>query len=105
MVEQCYKQSKTVVNPIIDWTDDDVWEFIHEYSVPYCSLYDAGYKRLGCVGCPMSYNKLKELEKYPKYKQAYIKAFDRIIIKRKAKGLATDFKTGVEVFEWWVSDR
>ena len=81
MVEQCYRLEKTVVNPIIDWTDEDVWEFIHEEDVPYCKLYDEGYKRLGCIGCPMlGGNKMEqELNKYPKFKQAYIHAFNRML--------------------------
>ena len=43
MVEQCYKLSKTVVNPIIDWDNSEVWEFIKEYDIPYCKLYDEGW--------------------------------------------------------------
>lgn len=53
MVERCYVQNKTMINPIIDWTDEDIWEFIHSCGIAYCSLYDEGYKRLGCIGCPM----------------------------------------------------
>jgi phosphoadenosine phosphosulfate reductase len=34
------------LHPIIDWTDSDVWEFIHLYKLPYCSLYDEGFKRI-----------------------------------------------------------
>ena len=46
MVEMCYRTHKTLVNPIIDWPDEDVWEFIKRYNVPYCELYDFGFKRL-----------------------------------------------------------
>lgn len=101
MVEQCYKQSKTVVNPIIDWTDGEVWEFIKEYNIPYCKLYDEGYKRLGCIGCPMGTveHRKAELERYPKYKQAYIRAFDRMIEQRIGGG--TQQKTGQEDSKSW----
>ena len=100
MVEQCYKLTKTVLNPIIDWTDAEVWEFIHEYNVPYCELYDQGYKRLGCIGCPMSSRRAEELERWPKYKRAYIKAFQRMIDKYDKR--KTEWKTGEDVMAWWV---
>ena len=103
MVEQCYKLSKTVVNPIIDWTDEDVWEFIHEYEVPYCELYDKGYKRLGCIGCPLGGHQRDELEAYPKYKRAYIKAFQRMLDGYDPER-ETEWKSGEDVYEWWVRD-
>jgi phosphoadenosine phosphosulfate reductase len=102
-IEQCYTRHKTVLNPIIDWDDDDVWEFIHEYDVPYCELYDKGYKRLGCIGCPMSTHAAEELDRYPKYKDAYVRAFEKMLIYRKEKGLKTVWNTGEEVMEWWLS--
>lgn len=56
-MEMCYRTRKTLINPIVDWDDDEVWEFIHKYNIPYCKLYDEGYKRLGCIGCPMGSTK------------------------------------------------
>jgi phosphoadenosine phosphosulfate reductase len=47
MVEQCYRTQKTMVNPIVDWLDEDVWEFIHERGISYCSLYDEGKEAAG----------------------------------------------------------
>ena len=50
-----YKQDKTAyVCPIIDWTSEDVWEYLAHKGVPHCSLYDEGYKRIGCVCCPLA---------------------------------------------------
>ena len=34
IVEMCYKDHTTLINPIIDWTTDEVWEFIKEYKIP-----------------------------------------------------------------------
>ena len=80
----CYKTHTTLVNPIIDWTDAEVWEFIHEYNIPYCELYDQGFKRLGCIGCPMGTVKQRqmEFERYPKYKNLYLLAFQKMIENR-----------------------
>lgn len=112
MVEQCYKQTKTVVNPIIDWTDEDVWEFIREYNIPYCKLYDEGYKRLGCIGCPMGTveHRKAEFERYPKYKQAYIRAFERMLTNigggtpgRPDQTYSSGtWENATELMEWWI---
>ena len=80
----CYKTHTTTVNPIIDWTDGEVWEFIKEYNIPYCTLYDEGFKRLGCIGCPMGSKeqRIREFERWPKYKNLYMIAFQKMIDNR-----------------------
>ena len=105
-LEHCIPKRMYVVNPIIDWTDEDVWHFIREENLPYCKLYDQGYKRLGCIGCPMAGGKRQQEQfaKYPKFRDAYIRAFDRMLVKRKESGLETKWQTGQEVFDWWVGN-
>lgn len=39
---------------------------------------------------------------WPTYKGAYIRAFDRMIEERKARGLATEWQTGIDAFNWWM---
>lgn len=104
MLENCTIKGKHVLNPIIDWTDREVWEFIKLRNINYCTLYDEGYTRLGCIGCPLSGSKgmTKDFERYPKYKKSYIRAFDRMIKSRKADGLETEWETGQQVFDWWI---
>lgn len=107
LVEGCYKRSKTLLNPIIDWTEDDVWEFIHEEQVPYCGLYDEGWTRIGCIGCPMAGTKGREREfaRWPKYKEMYIRAFDRMIKLREERARPGDKwvgYTGLDVYRWWM---
>lgn len=84
LLESCYKKRKTVINPIINWEDEDVWEFIHRENIPYCKLYDEGEKRLGCIGCPIAGSRAMERDfaKYPKYKELYLKAFGTMIAER-----------------------
>lgn len=105
-VESCYKQAKTLVNPIIDWEDSDVWEFIHEYNVPYCELYDCGYKRLGCIGCPMNTTATEELDRYPKYKKLYVRAFDKMLegYDEAEREKRMSWKTGEDVMKWWLQE-
>lgn len=42
MIEYCVPRAKTVLNPIIDWTEADVWGYIEDETLPYCSLYKYG---------------------------------------------------------------
>jgi phosphoadenosine phosphosulfate reductase len=104
-MEHCIPKQKYIVNPIIDFTDEDVWHFIREENLPYCKLYDQGFKRLGCIGCPMAGGKVQQEQfaKYPKFRDAYIRAFDRMLIRRKESGLETTWQTGQEVYDWWVN--
>lgn len=104
-VEVCYRTRKTLVNPIIDWTDEDVWEFIHKRNVPYCDLYDKGAKRLGCIGCPMNSNAQQELDSYPKYKEQYIRCFNKMYQNRVDRGLPNhSWNSGKDIYEWWVKN-
>ena len=103
MARICPTKGSHILNPIIDWEDSDVWEFIHKYKVPYCSLYDEGCKRIGCIGCPMASRKAEELERWPTYKKAYLTAFRKMLDARQAAGLETEWKTPQEVMDWWLS--
>lgn len=103
MVETCFKDTtKTYVHPIIDWSNEDVWAFIRAYNVPYCSLYDKGFTRLGCIFCPMANVTLRDLAQWPKYVQIYIRTFDRLLEQGRQQGKEFTWKDGQELFEWWT---
>lgn len=38
-------------NPLIEWSEDDVWDYINEFGVPYNALHDQGYPSIGCAPC------------------------------------------------------
>lgn len=102
-IERCVRTGKLIINPIVAWSNDDVWEFIKTYHTPYCVLYDMGYPRLGCIGCPMSSKAAEELEKNPKYKEAYLRAFARML--ENFDNIYNDWRTPADVMDWWLGKR
>lgn len=106
MIEQCYKRHKTTLNPIIDWTDSEVWEFIRAENIPYCQLYNEGFSRLGCIGCPLAgkADRNHEFRTWPKYKAAYLYAFQVMLKERARKGKPTVWENPIEVFNWWMEN-
>ncbi len=104
MIEGCVNaKRKYFIHPIIDWTEKDVWEYIKKYQMPYCSLYDEGWRRIGCVMCPSNANRKGQAARWPKFYQAYLKTFNRLVIARKVKGLKCSFADGKEMMDWWLS--
>lgn len=104
-IETCSLKGKRVLNPIIDWTEDDVWKFIRKYHLPYCCLYDQGFCRIGCIGCPLAStkNRIREFQRYPGYRLAYVKTFDRMVQARTVSGKTPgNWKDGESVFQWWL---
>lgn len=107
LAEFCYRTQKMLLNPIVDWTDDEVWEFLNDIvKVPHCRLYDEGYKRIGCIGCPMAgaAGQKAEFKRYPKFRALYVRAFDRMIEQRKSEGLPTTWMNGEDVMRWWIQE-
>ena len=105
MSELCMQQHKMVVNPIIDWKNRDIWDFINSERIETCELYKCGYERVGCVGCPVAGKKRhKEFADFPKYKSMYICAFEKMLNERRKKGKECKWKSGEEVFLWWMED-
>lgn len=106
LFETCNTKAEMVVNPIIDWTDDDVWDYIHAEQLPVNPLYCEGQQRIGCIGCPMAgrRGRQREFRRWPAYEKMYISAFERMLDARKAKGLPCDWFNGMDVFRWWMED-
>lgn len=108
LVEQCFRTQTTLLNPIVDWTDDEVWEFLNEIAkVPHCRLYDEGFKRIGCIGCPLGGHKqqLRNFERYPKFRALYVWAFGRMLERCKEIGVPRyRWETGEDVMQWWLTE-
>lgn len=108
LFETCTMKGKRVSNPIIDWETNDVMDFLTGEKVKLCSLYSEGWKRVGCIGCPMAgKHRYAEFARYPTYKKAYIMAFDKMMEMRRLRGMPRGVEmdeTGVDVFHWWMED-
>lgn len=75
------KEKVKVYLPILEWTDDDVAEFIKERNIKCHPIYYRGgqfdvTRRLGCVGCPLTSKKkrIQEFKENPKMLKAWIRA-------------------------------
>lgn len=68
---------KILLNPIIEWSESDVWEFLNKVvEAPHCELYDQGWTRIGCICCPMASIKstLRDIKRWPHVKEKWIRA-------------------------------
>lgn len=106
LFENCKIKAKRVCNPIVDWTDRDVWDFVAFAKVPVNVLYGCGFARVGCIGCPMArkQGRMMEFTRWPTYQRAYTRAFDEMLKQRSERGLDTEWQTGTDVFHWWMED-
>lgn len=108
LVHACPSQAKIIVNPMIDWSEADVWGFIHSTDMAYCSLYDEGWRRIGCIGCPCAYwkTRIREFQRWPKFYRAYLRCFDEMLEERKrnkqTNRTETTWQTAEEVMYWWL---
>ena len=70
ITELCMQKAKMTVNPIVDWKEEDIWNYIDQEHICTNELYQCGYKRVGCIGCPMAGRKgrLKEFYDFPTFK-------------------------------------
>ena len=104
----------SILAPIAYWTDADVWAFIRSRNLPYCELYDQGFRRLGCIGCPMAGHEgqNKEFARWPRYEAAWKRAIFRFYDKwhgipnRKGEPrYFEDFGSAQGLWDWWRSGK
>jgi phosphoadenosine phosphosulfate reductase len=106
MVESCFRGGKrSFIHPIIDWTSEQVWLYIKENALPYLSLYDCGFTRVGCVLCPMTSNenRAREMKRFPRIAELWHRAIVRAFENRGDKPVLKNFNSGEELWRWWVN--
>lgn len=105
--------SKMMLAPILEWPSDLLWKYIHDRKLPYCSLYNNGWQRIGCVGCPMisGSRRMKQFEEYPRiwkrWRSASDYVFAKICEKRELgvyKGkFRSEWSDADSYWNWWLS--
>ena len=94
------------LNPLAYWTDEDVWRFIGRENIQYCKLYDEGWKRLGCIGCPMGRKqRIKQFERWPGYGKLWRRAAARYWETHQHTKTCAKYDTPEAFFDWWLSDK
>lgn len=101
----CYTNKYFIVNPIAYWTENEVWDYIKANKIEYNPLYDLGFKRVGCIGCPMAGKTRKiEFARYPKYEALF-----RKLAKEIEESMDKPFigrgggRTFTDLAEWWFN--
>lgn len=106
LIEPCRQPNgKRFIHPIIDWSTDDVWEYINKYHLPYCKLYDEGRKRIGCICCPFGGTKrmIADRERWPNiYNYMWRGGAELAIKRRKERGMKCTFDNVDDMMYWWI---
>lgn len=105
------------VCPILFWTAKDVWDFHKQFQLPYCELYDQGFSRLGCVGCPQGGRKgrLRDFARWPLFERNWHRAVIAFVQKNHGIPNRTGGRRWFEnlydkggpeaIWDWWMSDK
>lgn len=93
-------QDKNLLNPILDWSKYEVWQFLKDRKIEVCKLYSK-QQRIGCIGCPMSPKTMRrDFRDYPNNKRAYINTVAKLM---ERKGKYPEFENAEDVVNWWMS--
>ncbi len=91
---------KNLLNPILDWTKREVFQFLKERKIEVCSLYET-QDRIGCIGCPMNPKGMRrDFRNMPMNKKAYVHTVQKLM---NEKGKYSEFESAEDVVDWWSS--
>ena len=96
---QCIKGKDRIdLHPILDWTQENVWNFIKDRHLPTNPLYEH-VGRVGCMFCPFASQRQIEwyCHRYPQYYHRLLKSIDKFLQKKPL------LPTAEEYFLFWVS--
>jgi phosphoadenosine phosphosulfate reductase len=102
-----WKKHQTYLYPILKWTELDVWEYIEWRNLTYCSLYDEGFDRLGCVCCPFKSPHVHEIskKKWPGIYRAFENSVKKWFYKKQSEGRDLAYDTPEAFLEDWYKHK
>jgi len=101
-IEQCNKQpGRVFINPILDWTTTDVWNYIRERNLRTCELYREGWTRIGCVLCPMTRDTERQMARWPGMARLWQRAAQEVWRIHTERG-HEKAATWQDLWRWWL---
>lgn len=101
-------QRDITYSPILHFTEGDVWDYIEDNNLPYPSLYDEGFSRLGCVICPficrngiLEQHKVRWSRIYKKFELVVSELYEQ----KKEYYLTNDIMSAQELLDYWYNSR
>lgn len=104
-IDKARHDNTLFVHVIRDWSEQDVWQYIRENNLPYCKLYDEGFKRIGCVLCPFESpdNIQRDVQRFPGIVEYYKRACRKSFEVHRDK--MYKWNSGDDMFNWWLYQR
>lgn len=98
--QTCATQRRWFVNPLFHWSETDVWDFIRSEGLPYCSLYDEGFTRLGCVVCPFNAHVAESMARWPVFWRLTREGLDEYFARSQAA--QSRWPDADAMWAWWL---
>lgn len=106
LISASKRNGNVTVQPILDWTSADVWDYIRGRGLKYNPVYDMGYHRVGCILCPYARSKTREKMAidFPGLERYWRKICHDLYYQRIAdKGEEWQkFDSSEDLFDWWM---
>lgn len=103
-----------IVCPIAYWSERDVWAFHRLRNLTHCELYDEGFKRLGCIGCPLAgpKNQARDFARWPLFERnwkravfAFWEKWHGVPTEKGKRRWFEDLGGPEQLWQWWLSGR
>ncbi len=72
----CFNHKKGSCTPIAFWLEEDIWDYIKKFNLAYCSIYDLGVKRTGCMFCMFGVHLENRPNRFELMKESHPKIYD-----------------------------